>query len=137
MKTIQHRFVKTIPDEIENGILYISIEYCTSIHKCGCGCGNEVVTPISPDGWHLTFDGESISLSPSIGNWNLECRSHYWIIKNKVIKAIKWSEKEIHSKRSYTKIAKSNLAYSLFSSLISPFVTIDGKGKHVDARFKE
>ena len=52
---IAHRFVEFIPDQIEEGILYISIEYCTAIHKCICGCGNEVVTPLSPTDWELEF----------------------------------------------------------------------------------
>ena len=99
MKTLQHKFVEFIPDILENGILYITIEYCTAIHKCVCGCGNEVVTPISPTDWQLTFDGKSISLSPSIGNWNLECKSHYWIINNRIKFARKWKYWEIYSGR--------------------------------------
>ena len=99
MKTLQHKFVEFIPDTIEEGILYISLEYCTAIHKCMCGCHNEVVTPISPTDWQITFDGESISLSPSIGNWNFECKSHYWITNNKVRIARNWSKQEINSGR--------------------------------------
>ena len=69
---------------IEEGILYISVEYCTAIHKCVCGCGNEVVTPLSPTDWEIIFDGKTVSLDPSIGNWNFDCKSHYWIIKNRI-----------------------------------------------------
>ena len=94
MKILQHRFVDIIPDYIEEGALYISIKYCTSIHKCVCGCGNEVVTPISPTGWQLSFNGKSVSLYPSIGNFNLDCQSHYWIINNKIRKAKRWRVKE-------------------------------------------
>ncbi len=79
---LQHKFIENIPRDLEDNTIYISLEYCTAIHKCVCGCGNEVVTPISPKGWKLTFDGETISLSPSIGSWELECRSHYFIINN-------------------------------------------------------
>lgn len=92
---LRHKFVELVPDVLEDGVLYISIEYCSAIHKCVCGCGNEVVTPISPTGWQLTFDGKTVSLYPSIGNWNFECKSHYWIRKNRVILARKWNEKEI------------------------------------------
>lgn len=81
---LQHKFVTNIPDQLEYGVLYISIEHCTAIHKCICGCGNEVVTPFSPTGWNLTFNGKTISLNPSIGNWNFECKSHYWITKSKI-----------------------------------------------------
>ena len=84
-----------VPDVLEEGVLYISIEYCSAIHKCVCGCGNEVVTPFSPTDWKLTFDGKSVSLSPSIGNWNFECKTHYWIKNNKIKFARKWDDLEI------------------------------------------
>lgn len=72
--------------------------------KCACGCGSEVVTPIHPTRWKLTFAGKSISLYPSIGNWDFMCGSHYWIKRNwikrnKVVWARSWSEKEISAKR--------------------------------------
>ena len=92
---LEHKFIELVPPVLEEGVLYISIEYCSAIHKCVCGCGNKVVTPISPTEWQLTFDGKSVSLHPSIGNWNFECKSHYWIIKNKVKFARKWSDDEI------------------------------------------
>ena len=69
---------------MEEKTLYVSVEFGTVIHKCCCGCGNEVVTPLSPDDWKLAFDGRSISLYPSIGNWSFPCRSHYWIRNNRV-----------------------------------------------------
>lgn len=99
MKMLQHRFVEFIPEILEDGVLYISMEYCTAIHKCVCGCGNKVVTPISPTGWQLEFDGKSISLSPSIGNWNFDCQSHYWIKKNEIQHARKWDQYEIQEGR--------------------------------------
>jgi hypothetical protein len=92
---LQHKFIELVPDILEDGVLYISVEYCSAIHKCPCGCGNEVVTPLSPTDWKLIFDGKTVSLNPSIGNWNFECKSHYWIIKNKVSFARKWSDWEI------------------------------------------
>jgi len=82
MKTLVHEFADNIPVSIEEGKVYVSIKHETVIHKCPCGCGNEVVTPLSPTDWSLTFNGESISLDPSIGNWSFPCRSHYWIRKN-------------------------------------------------------
>lgn len=86
---LSHKFVKNVPEQLEDGIVYISMEYATAIHKCCCGCGNEVVTPFSPTDWELIFDGKTISLYPSIGNWNFGCKSHYWIINNEV----KWMPK--------------------------------------------
>ncbi len=82
--TIKHEFVEFIPDDLEDNTIYISMEYATAIHKCSCGCQNKVVTPLSPRDWKLTYDGETISLHPSIGNWCFPCRSHYWIRNSKV-----------------------------------------------------
>lgn len=81
------------------------MEYGTAIHKCVCGCGNEVVTPFSPTDWELSYNGESVSLSPSIGNWSFECQSHYWIVENKIMHASKWNKYEIEHNR---KIDKKN-----------------------------
>lgn len=116
MRTLQHKFVELVPDKLEDGIIYISFEYCTAIHKCVCGCGNEVVTPISPKDWQLYFDGQTVSLTPSIGNWNFDCKSHYWIVKNKIKFARKWSEEEINSPRRKDYPKKKN-AKNWFSFL--------------------
>lgn len=96
---LSHKFVKNIPDTIENGVVYVSVDYSTAIHKCCCGCGNEVVTPLSPTDWKLSFDGETISLYPSIGNWSLPCQSHYWITDNEVEWAPKWTKRQIERGR--------------------------------------
>jgi len=111
---LQYKFVEFIPDILEEGVIYISIAYSTVVHKCVCGCGNEVVTPLSPTDWELTFNGKSVSLYPSIGNWNFECKSHYWIIKNKVRFSRKWRDREINfarqsdseNKKKYYKMKK-------------------------------
>lgn len=100
MKTqiLQHRFVEFIPEEVEEGVLYISIDYRTAIHKCACGCGNEVTTPFSVTDWRLIFNGEAITLRPSIGNWRFPCQSHYWITNGRIEPAARWeSEKTITS----------------------------------------
>lgn len=89
------KFVEFIPDEPLDGILYVSMPYATAVHRCCCGCGGEVVTPLTPTDWALTFDGESISLDPSIGNWNFQCQSHYWVTRNKVRWAPRWSREQI------------------------------------------
>lgn len=108
MKEIKFKFVEFIPENIEEGILYISIEYCTAIHKCVCGCGNEVVTPISPTDWELIFDGKTVSLSPSIGNWSFECKSHYFITRNKIRHSRRWKNWEIEEARKDDTINKEN-----------------------------
>lgn len=106
MKIIQYKFVEFIPEEIDEGILYISIAYRTAVHKCVCGCGNKVVTPITPTDWRLTFNGKSVSLYPSIGNWNFDCKSHYWIRNNEIEYARKWSLWEVEFGREVDKSQK-------------------------------
>src|SRR5579864_4351411 len=92
---LAYEFVEFIPDELKERTLYISKEYGTAVHKCCCGCGREVVTPLSPIGWQLTFDEKTVSLFPSIGSWNLPCQSHYFITQNKVVWAAQWSKEQI------------------------------------------
>lgn len=105
--TLRHKFVEFIPQEMEEGILYISIEYCTAIHNCMCGCGSKVVTPLSPTDWKLTFNGKAVTLYPSIGNWSFDCQSHYWIKNNKVEFAGRWTEREIRVGREKDLESKS------------------------------
>jgi hypothetical protein len=92
-------FVEFIPRELEPGKLYISMVYTTTAHLCASGCGNKVVLPLSPAQWQLYFDGQAISLSPSVGNWDLPCQAHYWIRKNKIQWAAQWDRKRIEAGR--------------------------------------
>jgi hypothetical protein len=98
--TLTHEFVDYIPESLREGQLYISLRFATALHKCVCGCGGEVVTPLSPRDWKLIFDGETVSLEPSIGNWSFRCRSHYWIRRGKVVWASRWSKRDIQSARA-------------------------------------
>jgi Family of unknown function (DUF6527) len=77
-------FVETIPEDLEEGRLFISVYFRTAAHLCACGCGSRVVTPIKPAKWSFTYNGETVSLYPSIGRWQHPCRSHYWIRRNRV-----------------------------------------------------
>lgn len=104
---LQHRFVKNIPEKLEPGVLYVSVEYGSAAHSCCCGCGEEVVTPITPTDWKMTYDGESISLWPSIGNWNLRCRSHYIIDRGQVTESIPWTNEQIAAERRRDQAAKA------------------------------
>ena len=99
-QSLKHKFVEFIPEELEDATVYISIRFATASHLCLCGCKNKVVTPLSPTDWKLTFDGKSISLYPSIGNWSFACRSHYWIRKNCMFWAEDWSEERIAAGRA-------------------------------------
>ncbi len=97
--SLAHEFVETIPSHLDEGTLYVSVPYRTAVHLCACGCGNRVVTPLRPSRWQLYFDGESVSLSPSVGSWQFPCRSHYWIEKDCIRWARQWTDKEIATGR--------------------------------------
>ena len=99
--SLEHRFVDFIPEQLDEGILYVSIEYTTVAHLCCCGCRQEVSITISPTDWRLIFDGKTVSLEPSIGSWSLPCQSHYFVTRNRVAWAKKWSISEIDAGRSY------------------------------------
>jgi hypothetical protein len=86
---LRPEFVESFPVAMEQGVLYVSIAYSTCGHLCCCGCGQEVITPLSPAQWSFAYDGENVSLAPSVGNWTLSCRSHYWIRKG----AVQWSHR--------------------------------------------
>lgn len=107
LKTISHEFVDLVPSTIEEGVLYISIPYKTATHKCACGCGEIVVTPIRPTDWMLIWDGDAVSLYPSIGNWSIPCQSHYFIRYNRIVWAQKWNTAKIKAGRAKDKAAKA------------------------------
>ena len=106
MVRLSHEFVDAIPEKIEPGKIYVSVEFATVVHSCACGCGMEVVTPLTPTDWKLIFDGETVSLSPSIGNWSFPCRSHYWIRRGEVQWAGEWTDEEIAAGRANDRISK-------------------------------
>lgn len=107
IKQFRTNFTKYVPEVLEDGVLYISMEYATASHKCACGCGQEVVTPFTPTDWKFFFDGESVTLAPSIGNWSYSCRAHYLIQNSKVVWANDMSSKAIELGRQKDKIKKT------------------------------
>jgi hypothetical protein len=91
LTTIVPQFVEYMPDDISEGVLYISRRFETAIHRCACGCGEETVTPLwapngSTDHWTLTENerGEC-TLHGSVGNYQIPCKSHYLITDNQII----------------------------------------------------
>lgn len=110
--------VEVIPDRLEDGVLYICERYQIAVHRCGCGCGEEVVTPLNPAEWSLARHGKSVSLAPSIGNWSFKCRSHYWIRQNQVVWSGSMSEKQIQRVKESDRQAK--VAYVEASNRRSP-----------------
>lgn len=96
---IAPEFTPTLPPELAAGVLYVSHECSTMIHLCCCGCGLRVVTPLSPVAWSYEYNGETISVTPSVGNWSQPCQSHYWITRGRVRWAPQWTRKQIERGR--------------------------------------
>lgn len=96
---LRPQFVEFIPEQLEDGVLYVSQRYRTAAHCCCCGCGSEVVTPLGPADWTLEVDNGAITLHPSVGNWSLPCRSHYLIRQGKVVWARDMHRDEIEQGR--------------------------------------
>lgn len=93
------QFVEFMPKALDEGVLYVSMTYATASHLCFCGCGKKVVTPLSPTDWQMTFDGDTVSLDPSVGNWSYACRSHYILHGNRIIWAGSMSAGQIRAIR--------------------------------------
>lgn len=86
--------VELAPKPLVAGVLYVSDKYRVAIHLCCCGCGEKVVTPLSPVEWQLQLHGSIATLHPSIGNAT-PCRSHYWIRQNRVVWVPRMTSKQI------------------------------------------
>jgi hypothetical protein len=98
--SIRPEYVESFPDVLLDAVLYISKRFRTSCHRCCCGCGAKIVTPIRPTEYRLTDHDGLISLHPSIGNWDHPCQSHYVIKNNTILWAKKMSRKEIAQGRA-------------------------------------
>ncbi len=92
--TFRPAFTEYIPPDLEPGVLYISLTYATAVHLCACGCARKVVTPLSPADWQVTFDG-TVSIRPSVGNWQYPCQSHYFIRSNQVVWAKRFTQDQV------------------------------------------
>lgn len=99
MKTIALQRVKYIPRELSSGILYVSEEYAVAGHLCACGCGTKVIIPLGPAEWVFSEHDGRPTLSPSIGNWQLPCRSHYLITDGRIRWAGQWSDAQVATGR--------------------------------------
>lgn len=92
-------FVESFPQPLVAGVFYVSTRFSSAAHLCASGCGREIITPLSPAQWSITFDGK-LSVWPSIGNWSLPCRSHY-VIRHGVVRwARDFSAREIAENRA-------------------------------------
>lgn len=91
--------VHYMPKVLEAGILYVSEEFHTAAHLCACGCMQKVRTPLGPTEWTVRADVRGPTLRPSVGNWQLPCRSHYLITNGNVQWSNQWTEKQIYAGR--------------------------------------
>lgn len=91
--------VHYMPKVLEAGILYVSEEFHTAAHLCACGCMQKVRTPLGPTEWTVRADVRGPTLRPSVGNWQLPCRSHYLITNGNIQWSNRWTEKQIHAGR--------------------------------------
>lgn len=105
-ETLEPEFVRFVPERLQPGVLYVSMEFATASHLCCCGCGSKVVTPFTPTDWRMTFDGETVTLNPSVGNWEQRCQSHYVIDRNRVVEHGPWSKEDVRKERTRDHAAK-------------------------------
>ena len=99
-RAITHVFVDSVPTERDEGKLYVSMKFRTVVHNCFCGCGTKVVTPLKPSAWQMLFDGDTVTLQPSIGNSGHACGAHYWIRKGWALPAGRMTEADIERGRA-------------------------------------
>ena len=83
LKTVFAEAIPRLPD-MEKDTLYVSMRFATLSHLCPCGCGRLVDVTLDPATRSLTYDGEHLTLRPSIGV-KFPCRSHYSIVRNAII----------------------------------------------------
>lgn len=105
MKTLRLQEVKFLPNTLSPGILYVSTEFEVAGHLCPCGCNEKVITPLGDIGWQYYKRNGKASLYPSLGNWELPCRSHYWIIDGQIEWSGLWTSEEIQKGREDEKKA--------------------------------
>jgi Family of unknown function (DUF6527) len=91
--------VQYMPKVLEPGVLYASEEFGAAAHLCACGCGAKIRTPLGPTEWALEESSDGPSLSPSVGNWQQPCRSHYWIWRGDVEWHGDWTAAQVETGR--------------------------------------
>jgi len=93
-------WVEDMPEVIEEGMVYISIKHRLTEHLCACGCGAEVSLPLGRSEWSIEYNGDTVSIRPSIGNWRLPCKSHYIIQEGMTRWCKQWSKEEVLAGRA-------------------------------------
>lgn len=113
------KLVQRVPEELEPGLLYVCFDCNVIVHLCACGCGKKVVLPIAPDFWRVKYNGEAVSLFPSIGNFQFPCKSHYWIRENVVV----WADDQ-HQEDNYNAIFSKRKKRPSFWSKLKNYFSI-------------
>jgi len=108
--------VRTMPENLEPGVLYVSDEFGTAAHLCACGCGSKIRTPIGPTEWSLRESAVGPTLHPSIGNWQKPCRSHYLIVDGDILWAGAMSSEKIRAGRAAEQKRRENYYERLYPS---------------------
>ena len=98
---IELQRVHYMPKELKPGVLYVSEEFGIAAHLCPCGCGAKIKTPLGPTEWSIEETDSGPSLSPSVGNWQQACQSHYWIYRGEIKWAAKWTPEQISAGRRH------------------------------------
>lgn len=99
LSTLELRHVHYVPKALEPGVLYVSNEFGAAVHLCACGCGTKVSTPLGPTEWTLNETTAGPTLSPSVGSWQLPCKSHYWVNEGQIVWSGQWTPEQIASGR--------------------------------------
>ena len=99
-------FLEEIPEQLEDGILYVSHECQVALHNCACGCGEEVTTPLVATEYELVMEGDEPSIWPSIGNHDFPCGSHYIIKRGRIRWAGKMTRRQIEAGRDCDRLLK-------------------------------
>jgi hypothetical protein len=115
--------VSSIPEVLQGNTLYVTADGDVAGHLCACGCGREVITPISPTDWSISFDKRGPTLSPSIGNWAFPCRSHYFIWNGEVVWARDMSQGAIDGGRRRDRARKERYYAQLQEHSAEPVTT--------------
>jgi hypothetical protein len=89
-----------MPPALDSGVLYVSERFGIAGHLCACGCGKKVMTPLGETDWSFEEVDGGPTLRPSIGSWQLPCRSHYWIASGNIRWSAQWTPEQIERGRS-------------------------------------
>ena len=119
----KQEMVSSIPEVLQGNTLYVTAAVDVAGHLCACGCGREVITPISPTDWSISFDKQGPTLSPSIGNWAFPCRSHYFIWNGEVVWARDMSQGAIDDGRRRDRARKQRYYARLQEHPAGPVTT--------------